>query len=307
MMVLAFSLLLLATLLNTALSISTSVLSHEKFSFFQFYAVGYLLASLLGGLVLVRWGRLPAEGLFMLFGVLLLMSVCNMLNMTMHLLSFKYGHNGLTTVIGNSSSLMTLAFGVFVLGETASILSLTGVVFLLTGLTGITLTQVHDKGNSQYDLRRWALCVIAYWFMSSLVMIASLLTSHVPKPALDTGLRVPILFLETSLFYFIASPIEKRLQRNPKPLFAFTPKQRVAILLWSLLAVVQTAVLFLALDEANRARISAFFWPLTSGLGLFLFTLYSKWKLREKYTIPIALSMLSCAIGIVLIAAGKHI
>jgi drug/metabolite transporter (DMT)-like permease len=106
-----------------SISIIVSQVAKDKISFFQFFAISNLLASVTAWLLFPNWALVSEVA----WGkVLLITGSVGIVNTTLQaatVCSLKWGHNGLSVAIRNTSSMISMLFALIVLNEKISIIN----------------------------------------------------------------------------------------------------------------------------------------------------------------------------------------
>lgn len=284
------------------ISMTMSVVARHKISVFLFYWIGNTAAALIAWIFVPDWRSLRSLSFSALFPLLLLLTLAGFVNVASQafmVLTLKLGHNGISIAVRNCAALIPFLIGVLVWHNEVGLLNIAGLLMLLGGLVMIALG---NRSNGEADLRRvswkWLLAVAASLGCSGAFQTLNSLTARLAPELLNTGLRVPMLLTSCALGNCVASLLRGDMAQVRNGVPHVIPAMALG---WSLTAIGSYYFMFRSLDSMNAAGASALVFPIVIGVNISTFSLYSKFRLKEPYSVLSVTSLLLCLFGIILL------
>ena len=270
------------------ISMTMSVVARHKISVFLFYWIGNTAAALIAWIFVPDWRSLRPLSFSALFPLLLLLTLAGFVNVASQafmVLTLKLGHNGISIAVRNCAALIPFLIGVLVWHNEVGLLNIAGLLMLL-----------------EAELRRvswkWLLAVAASLGCSGAFQTLNSLTARLAPELLNTGLRVPMLLTSCALGNCVASLLRGDMAQVRNGVPHVIPAMALG---WSLTAIGSYYFMFRSLDSMNAAGASALVFPIVIGVNISPFSLYSKFRLKEPYSVLSVTSLLLCLFGIILL------
>lgn len=282
------------------ISIMMSTVARSRISIFLFYWFGNTVAAIMAWIFMPDWsafGGISAKSLFALIILLSFSGFVNVASQAMMVLTLKLGHNGLSIVIRNCAAVIPFLVGVLFWHNRVGIFGFLGLGMILAGMAGIVLGRHGTaKSGTGSVSAKWLLAVIGSLCLSGSFQLLNSLTARLPPETLATGIRIPLLLTSCAAGNGVAFLLSRKMTETPV-------KSSVPLLWlalgWSMLAIISYFVMFSSLDIMNKAGVSALVYPIVIGVNIMTFSLYSRFRLGEKYTGLAVCSLIFCVWGII--------
>lgn len=280
-----------------------SSVARDRVSFFQFYTVSNITAGIAALLLFARWNLVPSIA----WGPVLLttgaIGLVNVMSQGALVCSLKWGHNGLSVAIRNSSAMLTMLWGVVFLHEKISIINFTGVLTVIAALAVIAISG--KKKNVASNLKKWIPAVICSLLLSGIYQILFSCTALLPENVHKGGVLIPCLMTFCGLGNFLAALVEHKFAPRQEKFFHFDKKIWQVMLCWIAMALIQYFLLVRALASMQKAGMAALAWPMLVGINVTSFTLFCRLKWKEKYPLQTVIAIAGCVLGLILIIWGR--
>lgn len=212
------------------------------------------------------------------------------------------GKHGLAWTMGQAAMLIPFAAGTLIWQEEITSFCSAGMLFLAVSLP---LCAVRRKSRSTGQAveapageARWSAWGLLAFALIGLSQVFSMVPSHWPDWTDSSKLRVPLVFLVSTLFWLTLMIRRKRKMEARKNL--------PLALGYAACVLAGQWLLYLALDRMAALGLSSMVYPLAIGTCIIGFYLYSRIALREKTNFAATLGVLSAAGGIILITLGSY-
>ncbi len=298
-MLIGISLAVLTGLTWAIISMMMSFVAKYKVSVFKFYLIGNAVAMPVAWLLFPSWDKVaPSVMPYLLpFALILILSgLVNVASQAIMVLTMKLGHNGISIAIRNCAGAIPFLTGVLIWHNKVTLLNVAGLIMILTALFLIALNSNKNKGPGGVTLK-WLIAVAFSLILSGTFQTLNSFSSHFSPEALNTGMRIPILFSAAALGNGIVTLWESKMQKTEKKtvprIFIILP------LVWCVIAISSYFIMFHAIDAMHAVNADALTFPIVIGVNISTFSLYSKFKLHEPYSLKEICCLLLCALGII--------
>ena len=298
---------LLLTLLTgfafASISMIVSRIAKDKISFFQFFTLSNLLASVMAWAILPDWDLVSGVSWWKILLLTGSVGVVNTTSQAAYVCSFKWGHNGLSAAIRNTASMISMVFGLLVLHEKISIINGIGVVFVIASLAVIAI--FGKKSTISSDLKKWIPAVICSFLFSGfnqILLTGTVLLSETDRKA---GVVIPCILASVGISNFAAALIERKVHPADSKFFGFDSKVWRILVCWSCAALLQYYLLMKALLYMREAAMASLAWPMLIGINVMSFSIFCRLRWKEKYPLTTVIGIAGCVLGIILMIAGR--
>ena len=286
-----------------SISIIVSQVAKDKISFFQFFAISNLLASVTAWLLFPNWALVSDVD----WGkVLLITGSVGIVNTTLQaatVCSLKWGHNGLSVAIRNTSSMISMLFALIVLNEKISIINFCGVILVIISLGVVAFFSRKDSISK--DLKKWIPAVLGSLLLSGAYQILMTSTVILPDTTLKAGVIIPCLMGASCLCNLIASQIERKFCHQEQRCFHFEKRVWLLLGFWVGVALLQYFLMVKALTFMKEAEMASLTWPMLIGLNVTIFSIFCRLKWKEKYPHVTIIGLVGCVLGIIMMIIGR--
>lgn len=285
------------------ISMIVSRIAREKISFFQFFTLSNLAASLCGWVLLVNWRYIPDINWLPVLLITGSVGLVNTASQAAFVCSLKWGHNGISVAVRNSASVISMFYALIFLHEKISMINLSGVIAVIVSLGVIAI--FGKKSSVSSDLKKWIPAVCGSLLLSAGYQI--LLTNAVmlPENVAKSGAIIPCLMGFGSLGNLLASLIERTITRCREPFWHFNPTVWKVLAGWVAAALLQYYLLIHALSSMRNAAMSSLTWPMLIGVNVTAFSIFCRLKWKEKYPLSTVIGMVGCIFGLIMIIWGR--
>ncbi len=298
---------LLFTLLTgfsfASISMIVSRVAKDRISFFQFFTLSNLLASVMAWIILPNWELVPGVNWWKVLLLTGSVGVVNTSSQAAFVCSFKFGHNGLSAAIRNTASMLSMIFGLLVLHEKISLINAFGAVVVLSSLAVIAI--FGKKNSLSSDLKKWIPAVAASFLFSGLNQILLTGTVLLSPTDRESGVIIPCILLSVGTANIIAAQIEKIIRHTEEKFFNFDTRTWRVLFCWSCAALVQYYLLMKALAYMREAEMASLTWPILIGVNVTSFAIFCRLRWKEKYPLTTLIGMFGCVLGIIMMIAGR--
>ena len=282
-----------------------SMVARYRISVFLFYWIGNGIAAVIAWLAFPEWNALKTAygtALVTLSGLIFLAGFVNVASQAMMVLTLKLGHNGISIAARNCAAVIPFLVGVFVWHNKVGIDRFIGLAMVLTGMAFIVLSRTGSGKTSRDGISvKWLLAVAASFSFSGTFQLLNSLTARLTPETLETGLRIPLLLTSCAVGNCIAFAVSRKRQEKTSMPWYILPGMAAA---WSMLAIFSYFFMFRALDCMNKIGGTALVFPIVIGVNITAFSLYSRFRLRERYTPLTLCSLLLCVSSLLLCVSG---
>lgn len=301
-MLIGVILTILTGLTWAGISIMMSTVARYRISVFLFYWIGNAVAAVIAWLSFPEWNTLKTvsgDSLTILFLLLFFSGFVNVASQAMMVLTLKLGHNGISIAVRNCAAAIPFLAGVFLWHDKVALSGFIGLAMILSGMVCIVLgRQEKQKTSGNSVTVKWLFAVVMSLFFSGTFQLLNSLTARLSPETLDTGLRIPLLLTFCSIGNCIAFALsQKRKETFSNPRYLLPGMAAT----WSVLAIISYFAMFRALDIMNGIGASALVFPIVIGVNITTFSLYSRFRLRERYTKRTLCSLFLCVSGIIIL------
>ncbi len=281
------------SLVGVAMSFfSRSGLSYRQFQLVYMALVALLSFALFTDFTVIAEGKAPYLG--RLIVVVLLSGLFNVLGLTLIQAAMRSGHNSLVWVIGQSALVWTFLSGVLIFGDTAGLIRISGLLFLLGGMVLPVLGVSHASSAGQS--RAWIGLALAGFVLMGIHQMLMVWPSYWPEWNDSADMRAGLLYSGCTVGAWLLYVKERG--RVPMP--------SLRVWLWAtgvaLISTVAIRLVYMALDVLNSHQSAAITIPLVSGTNILCFALYTIFIVREKSRPVHYIGLLLTLVGIVAIS-----
>lgn len=303
MMINALIFTVLTGLAFALISMIISRIARDRISFFQFYTLSNLAAAAAAWILLPKWELLSGADWCRILLITGAAGMVNTASQATFVCSLKWGHNGLSTVIRNSGSVISMFFALIFLHETVSAVNLTGVVLILLSLA---VTAVFGKKDSfSADLKKWIPAVTGSMLLSGTYQILLTGTVLLSEHDRKAGILIPCLLCSGAFWNLLASLIERGVRGKELKFYHFSRQEWKVLFCWAGAALLQYYLLFIALSLMRKAGMASLTWPMLIGINITAFSIFCRFKWQEKYPPATVIGMIGCILGLIMIIWGR--
>lgn len=286
-----------------SISIIVSRIAKDRISFFQFFTMSNLIASVAAWFLFPNWTFVPE----VVWGkVLIITGSVGIVNTTLQaavVCSLKWGHNGLSVAIRNASSMISMLFALIVLHEKISLINFCGVILVILSLGVVAVFSRKDSISP--DLKKWIPAVVCSLLLSGLYQILMTSTVILPKNTLKAGVLIPCLMGSSCICNLIASQIERKIRHDEQKCFHFEKKVWKVLFFWVGAALLQYSLMIKDLALMKEAGMASLTWPMLIGLNVTIFSVFCRLKWKEKYPPSTIIGLAGCVTGIIMMIVGR--
>ncbi len=286
-----------------SISVIVSRIARDRISFFQFYTLSNLTAAAAAWVLLPKWDLLSGADWCR---ILLITGAAGMVNtgsQAAFVCSMKWGHNGLSAVIRNSASVISMLFALIFLHETVSAVNFAGVALIFLSLA---VTSVFGKKDSfSSDLKKWLPAVTGSMLLSGTYQILLTGTVLLSEHDRKAGVIIPCLLCSGAFWNLLASLIERRIRGKESGFYHFSRQEWKVLFCWAGAALLQYYLLFNALSLMRKAGMASLIWPMLIGINITAFSVFCRLKWKEKYPPATVIGIIGCILGLIMIIWGR--
>jgi uncharacterized membrane protein len=282
-----------AVVLGAAITVLFEQVGRRKFDVVAFCAV-WSWVQLAGSLFCVNWRALPVGWERQIAPLALAMLFCGILNgltAASMIGAMRYGHAALSNALAQSGMLLTFAFSVVVWKERASAVNGIGILLILA-MFFLGAARRDEDGQASGRRGRWLAWVMTGFFSAGACQILYLLPSRwYGYEGLQPFRPILMLVAQSVFLQAVVLAARKRVTREMVP----TAVWGAAVALGYL------AFMLMAANAMAMIHAVGAVYPLASAGAIILFSFYSRYVLREAYTVWSKVGLAAGALGILLI------
>lgn len=226
---------------------------------------------------------------------LLLAGIFNYLVFLLMDKAMKHGPHGIIWAMSQSAFVIPFLMGIIFFATPPTPLRLAGIFTLITAT--ITMGFVKDNTGKSGEFI-WIFFAITAYFTAGLTQCCTNLPSYFIA---ESGSSTSLVFFRTGLFScgtLAAYLCHWMIIRNEVDL----KKSVRSILLMTAASVAASFLVYAGLDKLSASGVGAIGYPLTSGISIASFQVYTAISLKEKTTWKVVLGIMLCISGSILLA-----
>ncbi len=282
------------------ISIMMSTVARNRISVFLFYWIGNTISAVAAWLFMPDWSafdKVSGKSLTTLILLLFFAGFVNVASQAVMVLTLKLGHNGISIVVRNCAAVIPFLTGVLLWNNRVGITGFIGLAMIFSGMAGIVLGRnaTVNSPSGKVSLK-WLIAVAASLALSGSYQLLNSFTARLSPETLETGIRIPLLLTSGATGNCIAFFLSRKTE-------AITADAKKLLLWmtvgWSVLAIISNSFMFKTLDVMTSIGASALVYPIVIGVNIMTFSLYSRFRLKERYTWLAICSLLLCVSGII--------
>jgi uncharacterized membrane protein len=232
----------------------------------------------------------------------LIPGIINVASQAVMVRTLKLGHNGLSVAIRNCAGLVPFSVGVFFLGSTVKWFNSIGLLIIITAFIMIALSKKNNSSNPsghQLFSFKWLLFAAASTLLSGTFQTFNTLSTVKFNYMVKSGMATPLLMSCCAFGYITALLLW---QRDAVKTINISGKVWRYAVLWAVLALLSYFFMFKTLDIMRSLNAAALVFPTIMGINVSCFFIYSKFKLREPYTLTNICCLIMCLLGVILLS-----
>lgn len=241
----------------------------------------------------VQWSEIAGASRFgLLLAVMTAGGAAKAAGQLLRIRAFGLGHGAVTYVLCQSAMVISFLFAVFVWNEPFTFLRASGIFLILLMYLMVSRLDRESRGTSEKSTG-WLVITIFSLTLIGVCQILYMTPSHWPGWSDPGGLRVPLFTLAGSFGALSA---------------AFAKKQNISLkVVLSALGIglcmfINLRLLLAAVDILSPLKASGLVYPVATGASVVFFCLYSRFFLRETFSLRRWLGLASGTVGITLMS-----
>ena len=270
---------------------------------FLFYSIGASLTAICGWIFLVDWQaavQLPLRELLIAAPLFMLPGLVNVASQTVMVQSLKLGHNGLSIAIRNCAGIVPFTAGLLFLHATVRWFNWIGLLLITLGLILIALGKKSTGNQSSTPVfsLKWLIAAAGSMLLSGTFQTLNMLSTVKFNTIVKIGMATPLVMTCCALGYIAAFLIWQRKSLTDG---SFTGAVWRYAGVWAVLALFSYYFMFAAIDAMRATNTTALVFPTVMVINISCFSVYSKIKLHEKYTVLNICCLVLCLLGVILL------